>query len=58
MLTGGRMWTIVRDLEEDFDPKLEYSTPSVVRIYNKGGGEKSDSYARRPPSQLHWVVKG
>jgi len=52
------MWTIVRDLEEDFDPKLEYSTPSVVRIYNKGGGEKSDSYARRPPSQLHWVVKG
>jgi hypothetical protein len=27
----GRMWTVVRDLEEDFDPFLEYSSPSVVQ---------------------------
>lgn len=27
----GRMWTVVRDLEEDFDPFLEYTYPSVVQ---------------------------
>jgi hypothetical protein len=27
----GKMWTVVRDLEEDFDPFLEYTYPSVVQ---------------------------